>query len=372
MKNPFIFGRAVMGKYFVDREKDINELRSAMLSGQHVVLFSPRKIGKTSLIKETFRRTEEAICIHLDLWQVTSTYSLGKEIINSVVNETYGSIEKLGRDLKDLFKALRPKISIDMEGHIGVELEKGEEEEVLILKEALNFPENVARKKGVKLIIAFDEFQEIEHLDGLELEKLFRSILQHHENVSYIFAGSERSLINIIFGAKERPFYRFAKHIVLEPIDREVLVRFVVNKFAASGKRIDMDAARWTVEFSEGIPYYVQHICHEVWYMAEKEVKRELVEKVIGERILPGLSSGFEVIWKGIKSEGQRKLLIGIANENQPQIYSHRFIEKYRLKSPGHVRKAIKSLEGIGLIEEDRIWDIFFREWVKQNFYSRI
>jgi len=359
-----------MGKYFVDREKEINELRSAMLSGQHVVLFSPRKIGKTSLIKETFRRTEEAICIHLDLWQVTSTYSLGKEIINSVVNKTYSSIEKLGHDLKDLFKSLRPKISIDIEGRIGVELEKGEEEEVL--KEALNFPEKVARKKGRKLIIAFDEFQEIEHLDGLELEKIFRSILQHHENVSYIFAGSERSLINIIFGAKERPFYRFAKHIELEPIDREILVRFVVNKFAESGKRIDKDAARWIVEFSGGIPYYVQHICHEVWYMSEEEAKKELVEKSIEERILPGLSSGFEVIWKGLKSEGQRKLLIGIANEKQPQIYSQRFIEKYDLKSPGHVRKAIKSLQGVGLIEEGRIWDIFFREWVRLNFYSRI
>jgi DNA-binding MarR family transcriptional regulator len=75
------------------------------------------------------------------------------------------------------------------------------------------------------------------------------------------------------------------------------------------------------------------------------------------------------VIWNGIKSEEQKKLLIGIANEKQPQIYSQNFIAKYELKTLGHVRKAIKSLERMGLIEGNRIWDIFFREWVKRNFY---
>ena len=117
----------------------------------------------------------------------------------------------------------------------------------------------------------------------MELEKIFRSILQHHEYVSYIFAGSERSLTAAIFGERERPFYRFAKHMEL-------------------------------------------------------------------------------------KSKEQKKLLVGIANEHQLQIYSQKFIAKYELKSPGHVRKALKSLEGMGLIERNKIWDIFFREWVKRNF----
>jgi len=367
MENPFIFGRAVVGEHFVDREKEVAELKSTMLSGQHVVLFSARKVGKTSLIKETFEQTENAICIHIDLWQVTSTYTLAKEIINSVVNKTYSSIEKLGQDLKDLFKSLRPRVYIDMDGRIGIEFGKEEVKEAL--RDALNFPEEVARKKGIRLIISFDEFQEIEHLDGLEMEKLFRSILQHHEHVSYIFAGSERSLTDVIFGERERPFYRFAKYMELKPIDKDVLENFIVNKFAESGKSMDKDAAKWIAEFSEGIPYYVQHMCHEVWYITEKEANKEIVEKALEERILPSLFSGFQVIWNGIKSEEQKKLLIGIANAKQPQIYSQNFIAKYELKTPGHVGKAIKSLERMGLIEGNKIWDIFFREWVKRNFY---
>ncbi|MEA2054986.1 MAG: ATP-binding protein [Candidatus Thermoplasmatota archaeon] len=365
-KNPFIFGKAVAGKYFVDRENDINELKFTLLSGQHVVLFSPRKMGKTSLMKQTFGQTKERVCIHIDLWQIASSYALAKEIIDRVINSTYSSIEKLSYEIKDLFRSLRPKVYIDADGHIGIEFSKEEVREAV--KESLEFPEKVARKKGLKMIIAFDEFQEIEHLDGLRMEKIFRSILQHHENVAYIFAGSERSLINIMFGGRERPFYRFAKPIELKPIDKNVLENFIINKFVESGKKIDKNAARWIADFSDGIPYYVQHICHEVWYITEKVAKIKTVEESLKERILPGLSSGFHTIWNEIKSEAQRKLLIGLANEENPKIYSHNFIEKYGLKLPGNVGKAVKSLEKTGLIEKNRIWDLFFKEWIKMNF----
>lgn len=367
MKNPFIFGKAVVGIHFVDREEEINEIKSTLLSGQHILLFSPRKMGKTSLIKEIFRKTKDVTCIHIDLWQITSPYTLAREIINRTINKTYTSIEKLGHDLKDLFRSLRPKIYIDVDGHIGIEFSREETTEAL--KEALDFPERIARKKNIKLIIAFDEFQEIEHLNGMQMEKIFRSILQHHEHVGYIFTGSERSLINIIFGEKERPFYRFAKHMELKPIDEELLKKFIINKFAQSGKKIDKNSAQWITEFSKGIPYYVQHISHEVWYTTEKEADIRTVKKCLEERILPSLSSGFQAIWNRIKSDEQKRLLIGIANETDPQIYSQTFIKKFDLKSPGHVRKAFKSLEKFELIEKNRITDPFFEEWVKINFF---
>lgn len=366
MENPFIFGKAVDGKHFVDREKEIKELQSTLHSGQHIVLFSPRKMGKTSLIKETFRKTKDITCIYIDLWQTPSQYALAKEIINTVINNTYTSAEKLGHDLKDLFKSLRPKISLDMEGRISIEFSR--EETVEALKEALDFPERVARKKNIRLTVAFDEFQEIEHLNGLQMEKIFRSILQHHEHTSYIFAGSERSLITIIFAEKERPFYRFAKHMELKPIDNETLAQFVIDKFIQSGKKIDKNAVQQIIEFSKGIPHYVQHLSHEVWYMTTKEATIETINICLKERILPSLSSGFQAIWNRLKSDEQKRVLIGLANETTPQIYSQGFIKKYDLKTPSHVRKAVKSLEETELLEKNNIWDPFFKEWIKINF----
>ena len=371
MENPFIFGRAVTGEHFVDREEELSELTASLLSGQHIVLFSPRKMGKTSLIKRAFGELEDAdaLCIYIDLWQITSTHALANEIVGSVVNKTYTSIEKLGRELKDLFRSLRPKVYIEMDGQIGVELGReagGVVEEAL--RDALDLPERVAKRKETRMIIALDEFQEITHLNGLQLEKIFRSTLQHHENVSYIFAGSERSLINMIFGEKERPFYRFAKQMELQPISCGVLEHFIMDKFAESGKKIDRDAAVWIAEFSRGVPYYVQHICHEVWYMTMTTADIGIVERCLKDQILPSLSSGFQTIWSRIRSREQRKLLIGIANENQPKIYSQKFIEKYELKSPGHVGKAVRSLNGAGLMDGNVIEDIFFAEWVRANF----
>jgi len=366
MDNPFIFGKAVVGRYFVNRKQEINELKSALLAGQNVVLFSPRKMGKTSLILELFRKTQEAKCVYIDLWQITSEYSLAKAIIDSVISETYTSFERLGRDIKDLLKSIRSKAYIDSEGHLGVEFSREAFKDAL--HEALELPERIASKKGIKLIVAFDEFQEIEHFNGLKMEKLIRSILQHHQNVSYIFAGSEQSIVEVIFGQKDRPFYRFAKHMVLKPIESNELRKFIKKKFRQSGKNIDKNAVNWIVEFSEGIPHYMQHLCHESWYLTEDTANLETVKSALEDKIIPTLSSGFQTIWDKIKSDEQRTLLIALAQETNPAIYSYEFIDEYNLKMPGHVKRAAGSLEKKGLIEKNKIWDLFFREWLKTSF----
>jgi len=268
--------------------------------------------------------------------------------------------------MKHLLKSLKPKISLDTDGNISVEF--GREEIKEALNEAIDFPEQVAKRKGKKIIIAFDEFQEIENLDGLQIEKTFRSTIQHHQMVSYIFAGSRQSLIRAIFEKKERPFYRFAKQIRLQPLNVETLERFIISKFKNTNKEIDKDAARWIAEFNRGIPYNVQHLCHETWYATDSKANLGLVKKILYEKILPSLNDGFQTIWEDINSYEQRKLLIGLANESKPRIYSQDFIKKYDLKTPSHVRKALKSLEEAGIVDENKIQDPFFEEWVKKKF----
>lgn len=366
MENPFIFGKAVVGRHFVDREKEVKEIKSTLASGQNMVLFSPRKMGKTSLIKEAFRQTDNALCVYIDLWQTASVAALASEIVNRVAQATYTSAEKLGRDVRDLLKSIRPRVYLEADGRLGIEFDKIVSKDALT--DAIDFPERVANKKKAKIFVAFDEFQEIERLDGNRLEKLFRSVLQHHQRASYIFAGSERSLVETIFGSKDRPFYRFAKHKRLEPIDSDILKKFITGKFEKSGKEIDYEAVQWITDFSKGVPYYVQHICHEVWYATDREANVALVMKTVEENIIPALSSGFQTIWDRIRGKSQRRLLIALANEDEPAIYSHGFIENYNLKSPGHVRRAVLSLEKSGLVEKNEIWDHFFRLWIKRTF----
>ena len=175
-------------------------------------------------------------------------------------------------------------------------------------------------------------------------------------------------MINRIFGEKERPFYRFAKRMELQPITYSVLERFIMDKFSEGGEKIDRDVAAWIAEFSRGVPYYVQYICHDVWYMTRTIADVGVVERCLKDRILPSLSSGFQMIWSRIRSRERRKLLIGVANENQPRIYSQKFIEMYELKSPGHVGKAVRALNVAGLMDRNAIEDVFFEEWVRVTF----
>ncbi|MEM2866606.1 MAG: ATP-binding protein [Candidatus Hadarchaeales archaeon] len=360
MENPFIYGTIVTGKHFVDREGEIRELKSDLLSGQHVVLYSPRKMGKSSLIEETFRRIgNNAVCVRINVQNATTKEGLARSMINEIVRKSYTSLEKLARETKEFFSRISVRAFVDAEGRIGVEPIFRERKE--LLEDALEFPERIGKKR--KLIVAFDEFQEIERLDGIEMERVMRATMEKHRNVTYLFSGSERHLISLIFENKERPFYRFGKMVKLGPIERKELEKFVVEKFRETGKKIEEKAVNFIIDFSEGIPFYVQALCHEAWNIGGN-VDIETARKAMG-KIISSFSSGYDLIWRSIKSEYQRKVLVAMAVEDRSFAPNMELIEKYELKTAAHLRKAMDALQEKGLICQNRIEDFIFREWIK-------
>jgi len=367
MRNPFVYGAIVTGTHFVNRDQEIREITAGLLGGQHIILYSPRKMGKSSLIEEVFRRINEsgaAYAVRINLQKTETKEALSMMLINETVRKTYSSIEKLAKEMKELFKRIDVRLSVDKDGKIGIEPTFGETRE--ILEDALDFPEKVSEKKGKRMIIAFDEFQEMRKYDGIEMERLFRATIEDHRSVSYIFTGSERHLISLIFEDCERPFYRFARFMELGPIREDQLRNFIVKKFNETNKNITDDALDYVITFSEGIPFYAQCLCHEAWYLSEREVDTAIVEEALTEKILPALSPGFEIIWGKIRSEVQRKLLLAMAWEDKNMDYRRRLIERYGLRSSSHVRKAARAMESMGLIYQMRIADFLFREWIKR------
>lgn len=364
MENPFIYGSVVTGEYFVDREDEIRELKASLISGQHILLISPRKMGKSSLIEETFRRINgSAIALRIDMWKTPNIDAFAKEIVNQLISSSYTSTEKLLHDLGDIFKRIRPRVYVQAD-RVGVEFDLADKK--MLLEEAMELPERIAAKKGKRVIIAFDEFQEISRFDGLETEKFLRSVIQTQKSTAYVFSGSEQSMLSLMFGDATRPFYRFARVMKLEPIKESLLIEFINSRFKKGGKVIDAEAAKWVTAFSEGIPSYVQQICHEVWNL-NSIVDMNVIKKAM-DNVLRTMDSGFRTIWEYISSNEQRMLLIGLSKEEAAKIYSNEFIKKYNLKSPGHVRKAVKLLEKARLVENNRISDLFFREWLRRMY----
>lgn len=379
MANPFKYGRIVTGEDFADREKEIEQLLKDLKSGQNILLYSPRRYGKTSLIINVLNvlLKEKIITVFIDLYGCISISDLVDKIIEETVIPAQGTVQKVADFLKGWISNLRPEIALNPDGSIDISLKKevqalGAEK---VLSQILDAPQKLAETKKRPVIVVFDEFQEISNMDGLNIEKTMRSRFQNHKNVTYLFAGSRKHLIDEIFGQEKRPFYKFAKPFPIENIPRRDFAKFIHRKFKETKILIDPKTIELVLDFTKGHPYFTQQLCHEIWNIASEinEVKEADLAEAI-KTILYQHGDYFTRIWDSL-ALSQRKLMFALAQENKvTSVYSTFFIEKYDLTSASHVKKAVDYLEKEGIIEHDAgayyIGDIFLNEWVKDKICS--
>lgn len=356
----------MLAKDFIDREKTINELKQDLLSGQSVILYSQRRIGKTSLILELFSRMKGTIPVYIDISGITTKRDIAKIIVLKTIEASHTTIDRIIETVKEFLEKLKPKIIVENgKASIEISYDRSVVDEGLI--EALDLPQRIAEKRGKKVIVAFDEFQEIALIDGEEMEKLMRSRFQMHDKVSYIFAGSRKHIIREMFESKSKAFFKFGKMILLGNIPKEEFFVAIKNRFEETGKSIKGEFVNKILEITGGHPYYTQQLCHELWYLTEKKVEESLIEESV-ENILSHNNDAFELMWQSVRTNMQKSLLIGMCKEENANFYSEDFIKKYELKSYSHVQKCLKALEKKEIIENNNFTDIFFKEWIRGRF----
>jgi len=368
VKNPFKYGEPVTGEDFTDRENECKEIAHDLYSGQNIILYSPRRLGKTSLIIEIekrLKRTPDVCTCYIDLFGILSQEELAERIVNGIMLSTYPIRTALEKAVNVLLKLVPVKVAV-MRGETRLELIFGRKASQPQLEETFNLPEKAALNKKKHLIVFFDEFQEINSLNGVKLEKLMRSKFQHHKNVSYLFAGSKVSILREMFEDGRRAFYKFGKIATIKNIPKNDFFKFIKTKFSHTEKKINDECCESILEFTRCHPYATQQLCHELWYITEKNVEKELVIKAINN-IITKQKDTFERLWDSMRSKSQKTLLTGLAEEPDANIYSKEFIEKYNLVSSAHVQKAIKQLRKKRIIENGKIADIFFTEWLKKR-----
>lgn len=365
VENPFRFGKVVSGKYFTDREREYSELVGDLEGGQNLIVYSPRKYGKTSLILKVLDGlARKGIGVaYIDLFEVTTLKHFAEKFVGEVLKNQNGSA--VVGILKKFLPRMSPKLVIGDAVKIEVELSRAEKE----LDEVLDLPEHVSAKSGRRMVVVIDEFQEINNLDGGRMESLMRSKFQRHTMVSYVFMGSKRHLFEPIFAERERPFFRFGKQFSLGKIPRDEFASFIRSRFADTGKNISDEAIKSVLDMTDGHPYYTQQICHEMWNIAEKNVAGTDVGKALAHTI-SDYSYSYELIWDSLRGHA-RSLLFGLA-VGSDNIYSAGFISKYGLGAPTSVQKALKTLEKKGLVEKTAdgrhaVEDVFFAEWLRKT-----
>jgi hypothetical protein len=379
VENPFVYGKVARGKSFADRKAEIEELMADIASGQNVIIFSPRRYGKTSLILEVldWAKGEGLLTVYLDLFKVTSKEAFIAAYAKEIARLYRGGIRSMLQKVKALLPRLVPKVVMKGEG-TEVELEfefdpRGEKTPLLDdLFEAMAI---ISSRQDKRAVVVFDEFQEIAGWDeDGQVERQMRSHFQLHQSVSYIFMGSKRHLMQELFQNKNRPFYRFGKHFPLGKIPRDEFTTFIQRRFRETGFKVGREAIDEVLRITEDHPYYTQLLSHILWarHREEKAITKEDVHQGV-EEIFLRESHAFYDLWDMLPLKA-RQLLIALAQEesSEVQLYSNDFLQRHNLGSASSVQRAVARLQEEEILEkvdgEYQYTDVFFKRWIQEEF----
>jgi len=376
MDNPFAYGKEVSGRFFTDREEETVELLRDLKRGQNVIIYSPRRYGKTSLIKKVLEslRKDGMITIYIDLYKATSKQKLIDVFAKSVAEQTESNLKKGFAVIKELLPKLLPKIIFRQTGLPEIEFEYNRNQSIMpLLSDVLELVHKISKKRKKNAVVVFDEFQEIMNFEDDEIEREMRSHFQSHQNISYVFLGSKQHLMKKLFLDKSRPFYNSGKHFPLGKIENEKFSIFIKNNFKSNGMKIDNETIGEILGKTQGHPYYTQLLCNVLWdYCVEnkiKFIKNKEVDLAL-DKVLKRESHAYIEIWEGIRGNA-RLVLEAMAKQDFVKAFSSAFLLENRLGTASSIQRAIKILENRGLIEKQEgsyyIADVFFKLWIIQN-----
>lgn len=369
-RNPFSIG-IVQADDFCNRTREIRELTQYARNGSNVVLFSPRRYGKSSLVTLIQKRLarEGYLTTYVDLFPITSKH----DFIHRLATAIFKGIGK-GADprssfdrLKGLFSRLRPSFSLSAEGpKVLVDIDRAVETPIL-LDDLMKGLGDYVKKNRLKACVVLDEFQEITELpETRDVEGILRSHIQFHKDISYFFVGSRRRVLQDIFSNKSRPFYKSVFLYPLPEIANEDFVPFIQARFKNSGKNCPPKVAAALYERVHGYPYYVQKLASIVWEKTQREATPGIIDQA-HIALIQMETADFEAHWGGL-SMVQKTLLKALATQPTKTPFAKTYLEQYRL-SIGGAQKGIKALLAKDLIEEHeigyRLTDPVMGSWLK-------
>ena len=371
-ENPFVFGKAVEGRFFTDRMKDAEHLEANLTHGINTILISPRRWGKTSLVKKVISNVTrpDIKIIYVDIFSCKSEYDFYRQLATAIIQQTSSKIEEWMITAKEFLSRLITKVSFSpdsiQEYALSFEFPDKDSSE----QDILQLPERIAQKKGLRLVICLDEFQQIaEFQDSITFQKKLRSVWQHQQNVSYCLFGSKRHLMTELFSDTSNPFYKFGDMMFLKKIPTEEWIPFICRKYQETGKIITEKQAERICKVTENLSSYVQQLSWIVWYKANPVTTNEMIELSIDE-LLEQNKVFFQREIEGL-TELQLNLLKAVANGVDTGFSKKEIIKKYRLESSANVQGVKKAMIKKDLIDVDgsviTFNDPIFKLWIKRN-----
>ena len=371
-KNPFVSQGYISPEYFCDRQEETDLMLNHFDNGRNITLVSPRRIGKTGLIKNLFyhieRQDRNAICLYLDIYATKNLQDF-TEMFGSVVFNGFARKEKsFMQKAATLLGSLRPVFTTDpYTGMPKMMITVDASQSQLTIQQIFELLAQSRRE----IYIAIDEFQQIANYPETGTEAMLRSHIQFATNVHFIFAGSKYRLMAEMFGSPQRPFFQSTEMMDLQPLDKEVYYQFANAFFEKKRGSLDHDIFMQLYDRFEGHTWYIQSVLNRLYdtclhVRSIKEVNRETVHLVESrspqyESLAQFLSSNQFNLLKAIASEGVVKEPTG-----------GRFIREHNMASASIVQSALRALVEKEIVYRTPrgyiVYDRFMSIWLARTF----
>lgn len=363
----FPAGMPVSGTDLIGRERELKILFDTLANGQSVLLIAPRRLGKTSLALEVLKRLQKDghFIAEVDIFKVISKREFAEKLVSSALKNKKipDFFNKLKTGLAAILKNVQLRQVVEDFEFI-LDFGSSSTDENKLFENSLEFLDEFSVKHKKHIFVLLDEFGDVTKLDGEEILKKMRAIVQRQQNVTYLFAGSQESVMKHIFGDRKSPFFRFAATVELGNLPIADTVTYIKRKFTSLGFKISESVANEIVGITDGHPYYTQLLCQKI-YLGIKGDKELVSEEDVKEGLDSAIVSGrqyFEELWQRLRERKHHVLIVKtIAEGGSP--YNIAELDKQTIYN------ALVALEKSGVIKKidkarHKLVDPFFKRYI--------
>lgn len=374
MNAPFQYGTLATKENFVDRVEDRAQLKGFLASHINVMLISPRRWGKSSLVKVAMEELQNEdkdirVCF-IDAFSIGSEAEFYRTFASQVIACSSTKLERRIQDAKKFLTGVVPQVVIkdDVTNFMAFDVKFIPQEQDKM--DILRLPETLAVAKNIRIVVCVDEFQQLANLPGYkDMEGKMRSAWQQQQRVTYCLYGSKRHMMMDIFNNANSPFYRFGQMLFLNKIPKSEWMPFIIEAFEKTGKHISEAFASQVCDVVECHSWYLQQLCYFIWNATKEEVTEQTF--LYGLRQLVNTNSPMFLSDTESLAPSQLEMLRAIKDGVQ-QLSSTEAKNTYALGNPNTISKNKKVLRDKDIIEERKgkltFVDPVYHLWFSQEY----
>ena len=346
IQNPFFTSSDIPAEYFCDREKETDDMIRILTNGNNLVLKGPRRLGKSGLIHHVFEDIRIKDHFNTFYFDIYATSSL-EEFTTMLGRAVYKTLAGKGKKFSDGFVATLKSLSfkIDQDPISSLPIPALGLQKIQSHEHTLNEIFDFLEKSKTPNIVAIDEFQQIQNYSEDNIEALLRTRIQRMNNTKFIFSGSERHLLDIMFSLQDNPFYQSARNMDIAPIPEDTYIDFAQKMFRKGGKKVQDDAVHFVYQLFDGVTYYLQETMNDAFSTSTEGtiLTQSDMENTVKQLVISNASRCQDIM--AAITLIQRKLLTAIAQEwSATDITSTAFVSKHNLSSASSVQSAVRAL----------------------------